>query len=93
MVSAVSGQCDLLEQTFLERLRSQLDRAHRELRGADSFGVCPRDELLAIVGYEVAAVPVALENGGNFVDDAQVAGARNSNVPLETVDLRRVRKI
>jgi hypothetical protein len=93
MVPKASGQCDLLEETLLERLRPQLDRAHREPRSTNSFGVGPREELLAIVRNEVTAVPVALEDGGDLVDDARIAGARHAKVPLETANLRRVRQI
>ena len=32
VMAAAAGQCDLLEQPLLERLRSQFDRAQREFR-------------------------------------------------------------
>ena len=67
--------------------------AQRESGRAVALGLGAREELLAIVGDEVAAVPVGLEDRRDLVDDARVAGARRPNVPLEAADLRRVRQV
>src|SRR4051794_40377178 len=58
MVSAAPGQCDLLEEAFLEELWSELDGAQRELKRSAAFGLRASEELLAVVRNEVATVPV-----------------------------------
>src|SRR3569623_188061 len=93
MVPAAPGQCDLLEETFLERLWAKLDGTQRESRCSGVFGLRASEELFAVVRHEVATVPIGLEDGRDFVDDARVASARRSNVPFEATDLRRMRQV
>ena len=50
-------------------------------------------ELVGVVGDEVAGLPVAVEHGGELVDDVGVAGGRGPDVPLEPGDLRRVGEV
>src|SRR5258707_1285907 len=92
MVAAVPGERDLLEQAFLERLRTKLDWAHHE----GGAVICPRGlvgEHVSVVGNEVAAVPVTLENRRDLIDDVRIAGAGDPNVPLQSCDLRGVGQI
>src|SRR3569623_274129 len=92
MVPAAPGQCDLLEETFLERLWAKLDGTNRETRCSGVFGLRESEELIAVVRKEVTKVPIGLVDVRYFGDDARVAGSRLSNVPFEATDLRRMRQ-
>ena len=74
MMPLLTREFDLLEQPLLERLRTKLDRAEDECRAPVA-----RRRLLGedrrVVGHEIAAVPVALEDRGDFVDDVGIASA------------------
>ena len=93
MVAALPGERDLLEQAFLEGLRPKLDWAHHERDVVVIRSSRLLSEHVSVVGDEVAAVPVALEHRGDFVDDVGVAGAGDANVPLQACDLRGVGQI
>ena len=54
-------------------------------------GLC--GERVAVVGVEVAAVPVALEDGRHLLDDVRVARAGDAQVPFEAGHLRRVGQV
>ena len=73
MVALLTRDLDLLEQTFLERLGPELDRTENDRRSRLSLHCGAGGELLRIVGHEVAAVPVRLEDAGDLVDHVGVA--------------------
>jgi hypothetical protein len=93
VVTELPGERDLFEQPLLKWLGAQLDGAelHTRLRGRQELE--PGEELVLLVRHKVAAVPVALEDGNDLVDDVRVASTGHSHVPLEPADLRGVREI
>ena len=93
MMSLLSGERDLLEQSLLERLGAQVGGT--EEYGSPRVGRAFRAEaeFLAIVGSEVRVVPIAFKDRGYFVDDIRIARARNAHIPFESADLGRVREI
>ena len=95
MVAALARQLDQLQQPLLERVGPQLDRAEDDLwAGVGPAGRAPLlVELVGVVGDEVAALPVAVEHGGELGDDVGVAGCRGPHVPLEPGHLRRVGEV
>ncbi len=93
VVTLLAREGDLLEQSLLERLRAKLGGAQHDDRAPGAGGGGSLVELRALVGHEVAAVPVALEDRGHLVDDAAVARLGSANVPFEAADLRRVREV
>ena len=76
-------------------MRTQLDRTQDHLRA----GVSPSGtgslvvELGRVVGHEVAAGPVALEDRGELGDHVGVAGRRHPDVPLQAGDLGRMGEV
>jgi hypothetical protein len=93
VMSLLPRQLDLLEEPLLERLQPQLDRAEHDLQSAGRLAPGLIQEDLAIVGLEVAAVPVGLEHRGDLVHHVGIARARHTHVPLQPADLRRVRQV
>ena len=93
MVAELTREGDLLQQSLLKGLRSHLDGADRERAVSRAGARRRREELRAIVGDEVAAVPVTLEDGRDLVDDTGVARLRGPDIPLEATDLGRMREI
>ena len=82
---------DLLEQTFLEWLRSQLDRRQQQRRALLSAGRF--QECVGVVRHEVRIGEVALEYRSNLLDHIRVARFRNAHIPLQTGHLGRVCKV
>jgi hypothetical protein len=92
VVTLLARHRDLLEQALLERLEAELDGAQHDLRR----GVVARhlrQEDLAVVGLEVAAVPVGLEDTFDLADHVGIPQPGDPHVPLQAVDLRRVGQV
>ncbi len=91
----LARQLEQLQQPFLERVRTQLDRAQNHVwAGVSPSGAGPLVvELGRVVGHEVAAGPVALEDRGELGDHVGVAGRRHPDVPLQACDLGRVGEV
>ena len=95
VVTTGARQRDLFEQPLLERFEAKLDGTEDDdgpgVGAAGSFGLVV--ELFRVVGNEVAALPVALEDGLELGEDVGVAGRRGTDVPLEAGDLGGVREV
>jgi len=93
MVALTSTDCELFEKSFLEWLRTYLERTQKD----DRAGACRRlgslIELVGVVGPEVATLPICIEDGSHFVDHVGVAGSGDTNVPFETRHLSGVGEI
>ena len=83
----------LLQQSLLKRHEHDLDRTQPKRLVRLRSASVRRPELVAIKRNEVAARPVPVEDRGHLRDDVGVTNARNSNVPLEPSDHRRVRQV
>jgi hypothetical protein len=75
VVALLAGERDLFEQSLMKDLGTQLDGAEHQARSGMRLGCGLRRELVCLVGDEVAAVPVALEDGADLGDDVGVARA------------------
>ncbi len=95
VMPTLARQLEQLQQRFLKGVRTQLDRTQDHLRA----GVSPSDtgslvvEVGRVVGHEVAARPVALEDRGELGDHVGVAGRRHPDVPLQAGDLGRMGEV
>src|SRR4051812_22803833 len=95
MVTTLAGQFDQLEEALLEGPGSELDGTEDHLwaslgtPGAASLLV----ELRRVVRDEVTVLPIAVEHGGELVDDVRIARRRGPDVPLEASHLCRMREI
>ena len=92
MMSLRPRESDLGEKILLKWLQSDFDWAEDESR-ANAGSLLAFAELLSVVGQECAAIPVAVKNSRNFVDNVRVTSPRHAHVPLESRHLRRVREI
>ena len=95
VVAARTGQLDKLEHPFLKGLEPHLKRAeHRQpsLGGSAGSGRERRGTRLG-VGDEVAALPVAVEDRFDLLNDVDVPRGGDPHVPLQARHLRRVRQI
>ena len=89
--------CDLdqLQQSLLERLGPEFDRAEDDV----GTGIGPAGppqlllESLWVVADEVAALPVAVEDRTELGDNVRVARGRDPHVPLEPGHLSGVRQV
>lgn len=79
-MSTFSRQSDLLKQPLLKGLGTKLDRTEHDDRAGARGNLHLSCELLPDVGDEVAAVPIAFEDGNNFVDDVRIARRRHPDV-------------
>ena len=94
VVALLAGQCDLFEQPLLKRFQAAARSGSERRVGPCAFRrVRAREELLALVGNEVAVVPVALEDRGDLVDHVRVARTRHADIPFEPANLRRVGEV
>jgi hypothetical protein len=93
VVACGARKFQLLEEPFLERFRAQLDGAQEDLRARGRCRSEVPKKVLAHVGDEVAAVPVALEHRRDLVDDVPIASARDPNVPLKAGHLGGVGEV
>ena len=82
MVAVLAGERELLEQRLLERPQLDLDRAEEQRRPTATV-CCALGELVRVVGDEVAARPVALEDRRHLRDGIRIPRARDADVPLE----------
>jgi len=92
MMTPRAGQCDLLEQTRLERQRVQLGRRQGDPVAAS---LAPRSggELGCVVVDEIVVLPVRFEDRPYLADDVRIACRRDAHVPFEPVDLRHLREV
>jgi hypothetical protein len=66
VVTLLPSHGHLLEQPLLKRLEAQLDRAQQQRLARTGRPLAFISELRWIIGYEVAAVPVAFEHRGDL---------------------------
>jgi hypothetical protein len=89
VVAALPRYLDEFEQPRLKRKRADFDRAQNHVRArvGPSGALLLRDELVYVVGDEVAVGPVAVEDRAELGEHVWVPGGRCTDVPLDPGDL------
>src|SRR4051794_19405344 len=91
MEALLARDLDLFEESFLKRLKSDLNGTERYPQCVTR--VARREEPVAVVLLEVGLLPVAFEDRADLIDDREVSCRRGPDIPFQTGHLRGVSKV